>query len=67
MSETIQTTIPGVAGSRTTVAATVPTGKNYNGAELAPYAGRPGANDALALPSRMGQRLHFRDGRVESA
>lgn len=25
---------------------------------------RPGAMDAFALPSRMGNRLHYRDGRV---
>ncbi|MDD0817181.1 hypothetical protein PSQ39_21280 [Curvibacter sp. HBC28] len=37
----------------------------YQGQELRPYQGRPGAMDAFALPSRMGQRLHYRDGRVE--
>ena len=26
---------------------------------------RPGSMDAFALPSRMGRRLHYRDGRVE--
>lgn len=26
---------------------------------------RPGAMDAFALPSRMGNRLHYRDGRVQ--
>ena len=26
---------------------------------------RRGADDALALPSRIGQRRHYRDGRVE--
>ncbi len=25
---------------------------------------RPGAEDALRIPSRMGDRLHYRDGRV---
>jgi hypothetical protein len=25
---------------------------------------RPGANHALAMPSRVGNRLHYRDGRV---
>ncbi len=35
----------------------------YAGAELSSYA-RPGAADALALPSRMNDRLHYRDGRV---
>jgi hypothetical protein len=67
MSENTQTTIPSIAGSRTTVAATVPSGKNYDGAELRPFSGRPGANDALELPTRMGARLHFRDGRVGAA
>lgn len=37
----------------------------YDGKEMQPYQGRPGANDALALPSRMGDRLHYRDGRTE--
>ena len=36
----------------------------YMGAELAPYAGRPGAMDAMALPSRMGNSLHYRGGQV---
>jgi hypothetical protein len=36
----------------------------YDGAEMRPYQGRPGATDALKLPSRMGDRLHYRDGRV---
>ena len=35
----------------------------YTGAELAPYSGRPGAMDAFALPSRMGDRLVYRSGR----
>lgn len=39
---------------------------HYEGAELAPYTGRPGAMAAHALPSRMGDRLHYRDGRVET-
>lgn len=34
-------------------------------AELRPYEGRPGAMDAFALPSRMGRRLVWRDGRVD--
>lgn len=33
-------------------------------AELRPYAGRPGAPDAFAMPSRMGSRLHWPDGRI---
>lgn len=38
---------------------------NYRGRELQPYEGRPGAMDAFDLPSRMGNWLHYRDGRVE--
>ena len=30
----------------------------YDGAELRPYVGRPGAMDAFAKPSRMGDSLH---------
>lgn len=26
---------------------------------------RPGADDALKVPTRMGNRLHYRDGRVK--
>lgn len=39
---------------------------HYDGAELRPYNGRPGAMDAFAMPSRMGGRLYYRDGRVEA-
>jgi hypothetical protein len=41
--------------------------KTYDGVELQPYAGRPGAMNAFDLPSRMGRTLHYRDGRVEQA
>lgn len=37
----------------------------YDGRELLPYVGRPGAMDAFDLPSRMGNRLVFRDGRQD--
>ncbi|WOI43759.1 hypothetical protein [Acidovorax sp. BLS4] len=37
---------------------------HYQGAELRPFQGRPGANQANALPSRVGRRLHHPDGRV---
>lgn len=61
MSEQKNTVVPARtfvnAGSRGT----------YNGAELRPYQGRPNANDALALPSRIANRLFYRDGRVEAA
>lgn len=40
---------------------------NYNGADLKPFSGRAGANDALALPSRMADTLHYRDGRTVHA
>lgn len=37
----------------------------YDGAELRPYTGRPGAMDAYALPSRMGdKRVHYRTGEL---
>lgn len=36
----------------------------YEGQELAPPM-RPGAMDAFAWPSRAGDRLYYRDGRVE--
>ncbi len=38
--------------------------ERYDGAELRPIVGRPGATDALELPSRIGNRLHYRDGRT---
>lgn len=37
----------------------------YRGDELRPYQGRPGAMRAFELPSRMGERLYYRCGRVE--
>lgn len=36
----------------------------YCGTELRPYAGRPDAMNAHALPSRTGKRLRYPDGRV---
>ncbi len=38
--------------------------QRYDGAELRPYEGRPGALHAYALPSRAGQRLYWPDGRI---
>jgi hypothetical protein len=35
----------------------------YDGAELMPYAGRPGSEAALLLPSRCADGLHYPDGR----
>ncbi|MCS4509170.1 hypothetical protein [Xylophilus ampelinus] len=43
-------------------AASTPNG--YRGLETSAPALRPGANDAGLLPSRMYDRLHYRDGRV---
>lgn len=37
----------------------------YSCPELRSFPTRPGAMDAFSLPSRMGNRLHYRDGRVE--
>lgn len=52
-----------LAGSRTTVNAGVRT--LYDGAELRPYIGRPGAMDAFNLPSLQGgRRVHYRTGEV---
>lgn len=34
----------------------------YDGAELSTPAVRPGADDALTLPSRIGHALHYRRG-----
>ena len=39
----------------------------YDGSELRPFEGRPGAMDAFNLPSRIGARRIYRDGRVEHA
>lgn len=36
----------------------------YDGAELCLTAHRPGAADAMALPSRVGKYLYYRDGTV---
>jgi hypothetical protein len=40
------------------------TPSGYSGAELKPYAGRPGTAQALTLPSRSGNRLRYPDGRI---
>ena len=39
--------------------------QKYDGAELRAFT-RPGARDHEKYPSRMGQNLHYRDGRVVS-
>ena len=38
----------------------------YTAPELAPYEGRPNCNQGLACPSRMGDKLIYRDGREEA-
>ena len=40
------------------------TKSTYNGAEVCMPALRTGADDALQVPSRINDRLYFRDGRV---
>jgi hypothetical protein len=40
------------------------TSRNYASAELKPYTGRPGTAQASVLPSRIGNRLRYPDGRV---
>lgn len=42
-------------------------GDPYQCPELRPFTGRPGAMDAFALPSRMGNTRFYRDGRREAA
>ena len=37
----------------------------YQGLELRDFTGRTGAMDAYYLPSKIGNKLHYRDGRVE--
>ena len=37
----------------------------YNSQEFAPWVSRPGADDHKKFPSRRGNRLYYRDGRVE--
>lgn len=41
-----------------------PSRRAASAADLAPQAPRRGSQAALALPSRMGDRLHYRDGRI---
>ncbi len=50
---------------RTLVNASVPTSTHYNAAELQLATDRPGCNDHLRLPSRMGQELRYRDGTIQ--
>lgn len=52
-----------LAASRTQVNAS--SRQLYNGAELRPYSGRPGAMDAYKMPSlHSGKRVHYRTGEV---
>lgn len=53
---------PGVATDRRIGNAT--SQGTYNGAEVCMPALRTGADDALQVPSRINDRLYFRDGRV---
>lgn len=39
----------------------------YDGAELCLSVNRPGATDALALPSRVGKYRYYRDGSVHTS
>jgi hypothetical protein len=41
-----------------------PSARAASHADLAPQSPRPGSQDALDCPSRMGDELHYRDGRV---
>ena len=60
---------PAKAMARTTATGDAPihtsnAGGSYDGADLRAWL-RPGASDHEQHPSRMGNRLHYRDGRVE--
>ena len=50
--------------SRVATARSFMTDTPYDAAELKPFTGRPGCNDAMALPSRQFNTLIYRDGRV---
>lgn len=63
----LEVVVPTVAASRTIIGSTVPSSNRYTGAELKPNTSRPGSNDALTLPSRMGKTLHYRDGKKGEA
>ncbi|MDQ0086073.1 hypothetical protein J2W35_006454 [Variovorax boronicumulans] len=52
--------IPGVAAPRVCA----PSSALYDGSEMRPYVGRPGALNAFKFPSRVGQRLYHPDGTV---
>lgn len=56
------TTRPAITPSATVTNAT--SRGAYAGLELKPYAGRPRAMDAQRHPTRIGNRLHYRDGMV---
>lgn len=53
-------------GAMSTVAAPAnsPPREVYSGSEMRAYTGRPGSMDAFNYPSRIGDRLHHRDGSV---
>lgn len=44
---------------------TIPSSERYEAKEIEPFTGRPNCNQALDCPSRTGDRLVYRDGRVE--
>ncbi len=43
-----------------------PNREAYDGSEMRPFSGRQGCLDALRHPSRVGDRLYYRDGAIES-
>lgn len=55
------------AASKPAAICSSPPRQLYDGAELAPHTGRPGAMDAFALPSRMFNTLRYRDGTTKEA
>jgi len=53
---------PGIGDARLLTQS--PTRGKASAADLAPQAPRPGSLHGLECPSRIGHRLHYRDGRV---
>jgi len=51
--------------SRIATARSYTTSEPYDGSDLKQFNGRPGCNDAMALPSRQLDKLFYRNGRVE--
>ncbi len=65
LAEMDRTAVP-EAGAALRGSAQPPNREAYDGSEMHPFDGRRGSLDALRHPSRVGERLYYRDGAVES-